>query len=341
MENEQKSLSKLSPKSKKELLDFLKHYTIEYRDTIGLNNQTTFGIEIEYVTKDSKAMYIQGTPTLKIKKTIPKDDTLYNTCWQNVPETNANSTNNINGIEYGAELTSSILTDEIKSWQEIKEACELLRQHEMYVNNRCGGHIHFGATQQFKEDLEKIIRFFKIYAVYEDILIRFGLNDNEEVRQTIETCARPISLEIIDKLNVILPSDDLASALNELSSDHAAINIIDYADLCSGSYVSPSGTIEVRSPDGTLDEVRWQNNINAYGKLLEYSVGSEYDTELIDYQYKYKTATEYPDYKLLKFDKALEFADIIFDTDIDKYNFLAQYVKEKPKKKLNIKILTK
>ncbi len=319
-------LSKLSLPSKRELFEILKTYNPKYRDVIGLGDKTTFGIEIEYVSKNAESLFVDEEKKIEIQRAIPKSEQLYNVCWQNVIENNVTTINH-DEAEYGMELTSPILKDNKKSWQEIKTACEILKKHKMYINNRCGGHIHFGATQYFENDEKKIIQFFKLYALYEDILTRFGFN-NLEFRQTVETCARPIADTIREKISDLEPPYCLTYVLQIFSIENPSIKITEYADFCSGIYaLIPSDTIEIRSPDGTLDETRWQNNINTYGKLLQYAVGQDYDSEFVNYQYN-QPPTPYSDYSLLNFDKALELADLIFETDTDKFSFLAQYIQK-------------
>lgn len=59
-------------------------------------------------------------------------------------------------------------------------------------------------------------------------------------------------------------------------------------------YVNPvkkgiieGNTIEVRCPNGTVNPVIWQNNINFFAKLFLYCSGNNFDIEFINYKLDY------------------------------------------------------
>ena len=81
-------------------------------------------------------------------------------------------------------------------------------------------------------------------------------------------------------------------------------------------------TIEFRCPNGTLNPVIWQNNINTVTKLMLAARNKKIDEDFLDYKLEKE-----PD-KFTLLPKALELADIIFDNDLDKMYFLKQYKKD-------------
>ena len=88
-------------------------------------------------------------------------------------------------------------------------------------------------------------------------------------------------------------------------------------------------TIEFRSPNGTLEEVIWQNNINFFGKLIEAALNTDLDMEKINYYIDMvKTDDLINEYSKVNFSNALELADMIFEKNIDKLTFLKQYIKD-------------
>lgn len=91
--------------------------------------------------------------------------------------------------------------------------------------------------------------------------------------------------------------------------------------------VFEKNTIEFRSPNGSADEIVCQNNINALIKLIINS--KEIDEEFLNYKLKDRASVEkIYTYNEVYLKKALEFADLIFEDDIDKIYFLKQYIKD-------------
>ena len=86
----------------------------------------------------------------------------------------------------------------------------------------------------------------------------------------------------------------------------------------------------MHSPSASPGVAITQNNINTFGKLLEFIYQDKYDQEDLDYKLN-KNILSYEEtfnYSQIDFEKALEFADLIFDDNIDKINFLKQYIKD-------------
>ena len=87
-------------------------------------------------------------------------------------------------------------------------------------------------------------------------------------------------------------------------------------------------TIEFRCPNGTLNEVIWQNNLNFFLSLMNYTKDG-YNN--VDYEYYVNKGNDNIDsdydYSELYLKDALELVDLIFKTNQDKIDFLKQYVK--------------
>ena len=112
------------------------------------------------------------------------------------------------------------------------------------------------------------------------------------------------------------------------------INKIERYKLLNFTKVSEFGkkeegnTIEFSCPNGTLNEVIWQNNLNFFLSLMNYANDS-YNN--VDYEYYVNKENDNIDsdydYSELYLKDALELADLIFKTNQDKIDFLKQYVK--------------
>ena len=88
-------------------------------------------------------------------------------------------------------------------------------------------------------------------------------------------------------------------------------------------------TVEFRCPNGTLDEITWQNNVNFFVKFMILCKKGHFDKDKVlrrDSINKDKIFT-YHDYNKLYIDEALELVDLVFDNNLDKINFLKQYLK--------------
>jgi len=88
-------------------------------------------------------------------------------------------------------------------------------------------------------------------------------------------------------------------------------------------------TLEFRSPNGTIDPVIWQNNLNMLVNLLLYCKSNDFNNDVIDkrhdkYKEKYNSLYWYNE---IYIDQALELCDLIFTNNLDKINFLRQYLK--------------
>lgn len=162
--------SKLSKNEQIEFLTYLKDYYIEYRESLDFPNMQ-FGVEIEAVPSNvsnmeevinilkkdenvgdcrnaqkSKIDYSKGLWMLQKEKTIEDDG--------------------------GIEVSSPILTSSKVCFDELKKMCEILSENGYGVNNRCAAHVHVSTPEI--EEPESIINLMKIYAVYEDVLFKFG-----------------------------------------------------------------------------------------------------------------------------------------------------------------------
>ena len=88
-------------------------------------------------------------------------------------------------------------------------------------------------------------------------------------------------------------------------------------------------TIELRVPNGTLDEIVWQNYINFFIKMILYCKSKNFDDDILNRRYKsvYNLFGNLDSYSKIYLDQALEFCDMIFNNNLDKLYFLRQYIK--------------
>ena len=89
-----------------------------------------------------------------------------------------------------------------------------------------------------------------------------------------------------------------------------------------------NNTIEFRTPNGTLEPVIWQNNLNLFLALINYAKSTKFDEDIILKRYQsIKGKIDIKLYSQIYLKQAIELADLIFDKNIDKVYFLRQYLK--------------
>ena len=305
--NKQENLlfSKLSKKDLEEILSYLNLYLLEYRNTLSLSSQDTFGIEIETEDiidyNDLASAYFMYEDEGWTKKEEPS---LYE----------------------GLEFTSPPLKDDINSWQEIKRVCDILKRYSS-INEKCAAQVHVGA-QILPESSEILSRFLLLWSTYEDVIFRFGNGEYTISRPLIDEYAYNCNADFEEAFLVLqeFPTDFM-EVLAMLKKENAAAVSFEKCNKL-GQY-NLNNTIEFRNPNGTLNPIIWQNNINLFMKMLYYVKSDKFDYETIfhrrklnKYNYSY-----FSDYNKIHLDSALEFCDLVFNNNLDKVYFLRQYLK--------------
>ena len=121
---------------------------------------------------------------------------------------------------------------------------------------------------------------FKLISVYEPILYRFGYGEYISYRENAKDFAQPNRKrfhELINKLERIkyIDFEDIFPYI--LGTKQYGINFHN---------INQKQTIEFRMPNGTIEEIIWQNNINFYISFLKYMTSAKFDPEFIDYKYQ-------------------------------------------------------
>lgn len=304
MSNVNDKLSKLRGLDLQELLVQIEKSDLEYRDTLNLPSYVTFGTEIEYEKIDQHI----------VNRFI--DENYIN--WDSKHDSSLNS---------GGEISSPILRDDLKSWNQLKSICDFLKNEKANADDKAGGHIHIGANT-IGSNVEKWKKFIKSYIVYESIIFRFAYGDKVKARKKIKKYAPPIAdilYKQLDKLNCARDIDDIKHILY-YSNRYQAINFSNISFSSLDSF-EEDNTIEFRVPNGTIEEVIWQNNINAIIKLMLAPSKNLMDIDYLEYKIKEDGVLPEYRYNIVDLQNALEFVDMIFDNNLDKIYFLKQYIK--------------
>lgn len=309
--NENNLLSKLTNDDLIEIINMINNYDLEYRETLNIDNNYTFGTEIEVENANENS--IRNDMDLKDIKSywkIKRDNTLI--C--------------------GLELNSPIMVDTLTCWKDLKNVCEILKRNS-YIDKNCGAHIHIG-TNILKDDNQFFLDFIYFWSVYENIIFRFSYGEYLNGRPNIQSYA-PSVRKSFDKY--------YQENYNRNYSFMHHIKLFSFEKNQSVNFKNinnpkvDKNTIEFRCPNGTYNPIIWQNNINFFMKILLFLQNKEninYDIlnkrkEIINSKYYYLNYNE------IYLDQSLEFADLVFDNNLDKIYFLRQYLKNNEIEKFN------
>lgn len=287
-------LSSLRGQELQEFLTYLDDFYLTLRDKINIDSDTTFSLEIEFENANTKKI------ESKIINIHPK--------WIVEPDSS---------LHHGKEVDSPILKDNKQTWQDLKSVCDMIKEYAQ-IGINSSSNIHIGSHIIARENLND---FLKIYAAYENIIFRFGYGEYINSRYSLNDYAAPVSLQLQYYLN-----KNMDNLFKLPCQKYDAINTNKVVDL--GCY-RENNTIEFRFFNGSLDPAILQNNVNLIVKLLNYSRDKNYADDIIDKRMKKNEGiyNKLDFYGEIFIDQALEFADLIFDNNLDKLYFLRQYFK--------------
>lgn len=303
----------MNKKEKRELVLEARESDFKMRNIIGVDQSETFGIEIEF--EDVKLNNIKYGRHWDIKK----DDTV---------------TDYVDGYEVGGEASSPILKDTIECWNDIEHICDYLLKKGAVVTSNTGGHIHIG-SQVLKNDPNNIRKLLKSWELFEPIIYSFSSGKYKHVRHGVSVQAKPLA-PTLNRIRNNKSSYNNYRTYCDWLNFFKKYNIMKFCGINFANYIGNEedigNTIEIRCPNGTIDPVIWQNNVNFFIKFFESCASDNFDEKYIDYLLCGSNYTEKNDFGLI-----MELIDLIFTNRVDKIMFLKQYMKLFDKEKVYIK----
>ncbi len=314
-------LSSLSKDSKERLVKDLKDFYIPYRNNLDLPSDATFGCEIEFNMPGYNYQYIQ-----KLHKegyNDPAKEFLisigYPKIWRVDKE-----------LPYQFEVISDVLCDEAKTWAELENVLKFYLDHDAYTGMDSGAHVHVG-KQLLKQNPDYWCTFFKLWSIFEKEIVSFSNGETYYERLGFHDCSdysKERLKDVIHNIEIKNYNEKIAFLNDKVYSINFSSKDKRINDLFSSKLnfkdFDVDNTIEIRCPNGTLNKVVWQNNINFFIKMIMSCSNGEKNKELIDYLYKKIVLNE--DYG--NHEKVLVLCDIVFNNDLDKFCFLRQYYKD-------------
>lgn len=305
--NNNDKLSHISGIDLQNLIVLINDYYISLRDQLYFEQNVTFGLELEF--ENAKREKIQD----ELNKLFPEKYWLLK---------NDSSLNN------GAEINSPILKDNKKSWEDLNKVCSILKKYAS-IDVNSGGHIHVG-TQALGKDVNSWLNFIQFWSVYENIIYRFSCGEFLTTRPRILNYAKPLSKEFMHIYKELSDGSlSLGKIIDQISTQkYQAVNFDNVLVNCCDRFAE-FNTIEFRCPNGSLNPVIWQNNVNFFVHILSYCRSSIFDKDIIKKRYKINKDkfSELKWYDEIYLDQALELCDMIFTNNFDKVYFLKQYLK--------------
>ena len=287
------------------LLVQVENYNLIYRDELGLPDDLIFKVGIKYD-------YMMEQPMNKFIKHSLQKRVAHN-----------------GGTE--GMLTIYPMWDEPKTWEILEEKCESLIKRnlqniDMFSNPN--DYIKIGVGF-FGNDVGAWRKFLKIYALYDHVMARFICEDRmgfikQLCQLTINDTLRTLVREITD-------IDDIKCLLTDKYFDALVFKGINFDELTNES---EENMITFKSLNAWTDPIIWQNNINAYAKIMISAKQKLVDEEFLDYKLqdlfqKYAThETHNYLYSSVNIKDVMEFVDIVFDNNLDKVYFLKQYFRD-------------
>jgi len=299
--NENNMLSDMSGLDLQDLLILINDVYLSLRKKLEFNEKITFGIEIE----------MDHARKTKIEEIILEQD-----LWEFGYD---------DSLFEGIEVISPILTDNEQTWKDIKQVCDLMKNNGK-ISTYCGGHIHVGA-HIFDASIDAFLNFVKLWSVYENILFRFFYGEFLTPREVITKYAPPMSKELYKFYKENLKVRRINDLLYNICSDRYMALNYDYVTSLTSD--EKGNTLEFRCPNGTLEPVIWQNNINLCINLLKYSKNKNFNDDIVSKRLKTNKTFDLSleEYNFINIDQALELCDMLFTNNLDKVYFLRQYFK--------------
>jgi len=290
-------LSMLDKEELDYIINSINSFYIGYRQGLGLNLSDSFGIEIE-TTCDCKKQVLLDFYNNNLNKN-----------WRLYDESTVN---------HGLEFVPNVLYDMEKTWKELKYVCSLIKS-KVHVTTCCGGHIHIG-SHVLGSEYSSWLNFIKLWAAYEHVIFRFCYGEYLNARYSLDNYAYAIANDVKNNLK----RRDNSKLLLKLSMN-------DYSAICFNydlrtDYFERYNTIEFRCPNGTLEPIIWQNNINFFMKLLKYCRSDQFDECIVHEKLNYRY--HFLEYGNIYLEDAIELCDMLFDNNLDKVYFLRQYIKD-------------
>lgn len=222
-----------------------------------------------------------------------------------------------------------MLTDDEHTWETLNNVLLFYVNNGAYIKQESAAHVHIG-KQVLKGNLEYWLNFLKLLSIFEKQIVKFSNGERYYERKCFSIYSN-WSSDILKKVIYDIEHDNYDEKLGMISDKFSTIriqtenNIIkDLFTFSNKTDCNINNTIEIRCPNGTLNKVIWQNNINFFCKMLLACSSDNLDIEYLSYLYKNLVLRNHK----FKINMELLLCDMVFTDNLDKKCFLRQYYKD-------------
>lgn len=308
--------------NKNSLKNELKDFFIPYRKTLSLPNDITFGGEIEFRMKSYDSL-------LMVNKLRDNDRFISGFLDKQLGDLPWDYTKEIN---HHLEVVSAVLTDDVKTWQTLSNVLKAIIEKGGYYSGCCGAHVSVG-NQVLNGNKKFWLRFFKMWVIFEECIMKFANGECYHLRANAWSKAASCKEDLINTINnvnnpfykveVPIPSHKTTSLNFRASFFSELLSLPRNMNEADKRY-----TTEFRAPNGTLERVIWQNNINFFCKLLRCCTFADFDDELVNHWYQRVVLKSEKESCKDEDEMVFLLANLVFLDDFDKCCFLRQYYKD-------------
>lgn len=305
------------------LLNYLTNMDFSYRDNLNVSDDIKFGSEIEFMVKNG------NEHDRDIRKLINLNSSLRK-MYKVGEYKKVDSTLKDKRI---FEIKTPILSNTKEDFTPLYNVCEGLTKLGIEESNQKGVHVHADLSL-LEENKDYLDTFLKLFCIYEHIIFRFSYGNDLESNINVNSYSREVSSKLYNYLNSSNQDDTFSKAISDLRQlfkcKTYAINFHQKDLYCKNE------TIEIRTFNSTFNPVIIQNYINFVLSMLNKIKSNKVDLDILNYRFNEYNREFYitEPYSKMNLDDAIEFSDLIFTSDLDKYYFLRQYaIKEVPKQK--------
>ena len=295
-----------------------------YRNQIGTNKDYSFGVELEFTNADlekvSDWLEKEDIPFLyQLQHKTHHPD--YQVWYLDVDPT----VTELREDHYiGGELSSRIFSDDFDSWEELQKVCQILRKMKACSSDKSSTHITVDISK-YKNNPVFFETLSRVISVYENDMNFFFMGDYFLKRKTKDDYAANMDFRLRRNLAKVDFSHE--KFLDHLIFQTECFRLRDGVSFFK---LYSDGLMEVRYPNGTLQEETIQTNINFVLKLLKAIEEGKFDLSYLTEQMeKDRQSPDEMMYYFRSMERPERFMELIsyLGSSLDQEQFSKQYQK--------------
>lgn len=168
----------------------------------------------------------------------------------------------------GVEFVSPILYSSSKSSSDIYKVCNILQMSKQSITERCGGHIHIGASY-LGYDVDAYKNLIEMFSNVENIMYIISNEKGDIPRDRILAFSEPISGKIESAIDAGSVSFDDLESVKAFANEINKIQKSRYSSINFDNVGYGINTIEFRLANGSINPDVWIQNINLFGGIVK------------------------------------------------------------------------